>query len=272
MFEVQQSQPASKMDGIGGGSFTESEILVFENTAENAAFNILTDTGSPTGSPSKGVGSPSNNFNKTEADFLNVVAKKTQYSHHPDYLTGYTGQKMSMKLPADEHSEEIVPSLGYSGSYLGKVEGKLGKINLHRESISRQDESKNTRRQQLGQQNEYDPCIEGNYRNAIIESQCRGQTVPRILEEMKTKINFKFHSVAEKKMRIKSTFEGCDLKGNGIITPANFHMCCVQLNIALPREEFTALISYFDECNSGDIKYRKFINIICPGAYEHLKD
>jgi hypothetical protein len=258
------------MDSFGGGSFTESEILTFENTAQNTTLNLMTDTGSPYGgSPTKG--SP-NKFNKTEADFLNAVAKKTMSSHHPDYLTGYTGSKMSMKRPPEKEHREIVPSLGYSGSYLGKVEGKLGKINLHRESISRQDESRSNRTRLSDDRNEYDPSIEGNYRNAIIESQCRGQTVPRILEEMSSKINFKFKSIAEKKMRIKSTFEGCDLKGNGLITPANFHMCCVQLNIALPREEFTALISYFDECNSGDIKYRHFINIICPGAYEHLSD
>lgn len=260
-----------------GGSFTESEILTFENTAENRAFNLLDTTASPdNGSPRKGTtnsnrGSP-NKFNRTEADFLNAVAKKTMFSHHPDYLTGYTGHKMSMKRPTETYEKEIVPSLGYSGSYLGKVEGKLGKINLHRESISRQDSSRSDRTHTSEEHHEYDPSIEGNYRNAIIESQCRGQTVPRILEEMKSKINFKFKSIAEKKMRIKSTFEGCDHKHNGLITPENFHKCCVQLNIALPREEFTALISYFDECNSGDIKYRPFINIICPGAYEHLQD
>lgn len=213
----------------------------------------------------------SNRFNKTEADFFNAVAKKTMYSQHPDYLTGYTGTKMSMKRAPEKYEHEIVPSLGYSGSYLGKVEGKLGKINLHRESISRQDASRGDREKYSDERNEYDPSIEGNYRNALIESQCRGQTVPRILEEMTSKINFKFRSIAEKKMRIKSTFEGCDHKNNGIITPADFHMCCVQLNIALPREEFTALISHFDECNSGDVKYRHFINIICPGSYEHLE-
>ena len=231
------------------GSFTESECLSIDHPQ---------------------VGSPTNGKTCSEADFLNTVAKKTMYSPHPDYLTGYTGKKRSMKLPPDSDHKEIVPALGYSGSYVGKIDGKLGKINIHRSLISRQDVSRGYSETQVDARKEYDQSIEGNYRNALIETKCRGQSIPRILEEIKHKINFKFKSIADKKMRIKSTFEGCDVHHLGFISAEKFHMCCVQLNIAFPREEFTALISHFDENNSGDIYYREFINVICPGAYENL--
>ena len=233
------------------GSFTESQYITFPDTQDLGELSPTTKT-------------------VTENDFLNSVAKKSVYSPHPDYLTGYTGKMRSMKKPGDSHHKEIVPALGYSGSYIGKVDGKLGKINLHRNLISRQEGSKGYESSHVDGRKEYDQSIEGNYRNALVECKCRGQSVSRILEEIITKIHFKFQSIAEMKMRIKSVFEGADVAHDGFIDAARFHLCCVQLNIALPREEFTALISYFDDCNSGDIYYREFINIICAGAYENL--
>lgn len=236
------------MDYTEDRSFTESEFITFE----------------PASSPS--------GMKKTfsEQDFLNVVAKKSMYSPHPQYLTGYTGKLRSMKAPPEDYCKSIEPALGYSGSYTGKVDGKLGKINLHRGLISRQDRTVGHAHEHLEEPHEYDPSIEGNYMNSVLEAQSRGQNVGRILTEITTKLDFKYNSTAEKKMRIKSVFEGCDPRHTGCISSAEFNMCCVQLNIVLPREELTTLISYFDECNSGHIHYRNFINIVCPGAYSDL--
>lgn len=245
------------------GSFTESEFISFDNAAGNTFASTKGENGMDATSPSRRTFS--------EAEFLGVVAQKSQSSPHPQYLTGYTGIMRSMRHRNGEEHAKIEPALGYSGSYVGKVNGKLGKINLHRGLISREESHPAPKQDfHMDDTHEYDPRIEGNYQNALLESASRGQTITRVLREITDKFNFKYASMAERKMRIKSVFEGCDPQHTGFISASHFNMCCVQLNIVLPREELTSLISYFDECNSGHIRYRAFINIICPGAYERV--
>lgn len=225
---------------------TESEVLSFENGSSRLPRSF------------------------SEEDFLGVVAQKSICSSHPDYLTGYTGKLRSMRDTDVQDVSQIVPSLGYTGYYKGKIDGKLGRINIHRTEISSPEAKFG-----YGSSGSPDPMRsysrsrEGNYSNAVVESTSRGFSVDRLLAAIKNKLDFKYPTLAEKVIKVKSLFEHYDNSMDGTVSEYDFQMCLLQLNIVLPRGEFTALLSHFDEDSSGAILYREFINAVCPNTYPH---
>lgn len=203
----------------------------------------------------------------TEKDFLSSIISSPSRRRdavsptHPEYLSGYTGQLRSMRESYKEDSVTIVPTLGYSGSYKGKIEGKLGKTNVHRSPISRRE--MNSYDHDPMDEPSHCHSREGNYHNCKLESKSRGQTFDSIMKGIEARIHFRYPRLYAKITSLKNLFEKYDGRRTGTISFEDFQVCCVYLNIVLPREEFTTLAANFDEEACGAIQYRKFINYMC---------
>ena len=156
----------------------------FVSTNEMAPSSPFKSSSSPLGcSPSKT--SPSQHG----------LTQKFSFSHshviETPALVGYTGKKFKNPVP-QERSPEKCPGLGYTGWYLGKSEGILGRVNKKTTSISTYEpNSDGTRSSQMEgslQRErpvfEYDSNRVLNYENCVKEADSRGQSALKILSDI----------------------------------------------------------------------------------------
>eukprot|EP01035_Chromulina_nebulosa_P019055 gene19055-24877_t len=186
-------------------------------------------------------------------------------------IIGYTG-KQSRKKSLNYYSRAIKPMIGYTGWYIGKGEGKLGKIGLHRSYLSTLEKDDYSLRLKLNKErytedellNKYDPNRAYDYEVSLMEAESHGQDITTILKSIRDKLYFKYRSIVERRTKVKVLFSLCDEGGFGLCTEKDFAYCLQKLGIELPRPEYVAICAYLDEFGSGDIMYSTFIDSVAP--------
>ena len=215
----------------------------------------------------------------SNASTKNISDKSLQKGSHPESrpgsaMLGYTGRRTDQaqtKIEADEKldlaEQHKTPIIGYSGCYAGKVKGKLGRPEVHRNVISRRDSI------HLSSVGDVEVPVHSHDRErtaAYMEAQdqlkTRHVTIDPLLKDIQERLEDKYPSTAEKKMFVKKMFQNYDRNNNNTISDEDFKVCLIRLNIVLPWAELYAMLSAFDEFSDGNISYVKFLERACPKA------
>ena len=185
-----------------------------------------------------------------------------------EYMTGYSGGRFKKDILEDS-SRNLKPALGFSGWYRGRTHGKLGRVDLHRESIGTVEpeppetkyEMKRYRPHQKLRDESFDcdPASALKYDMARVEASSRGHNVDRIIHDIKFKLELKVVGPMKRHLYVRSIFSVYDHTGTGLCTTDNFNAALLNLGVVLPTIEFGALCSVFDEQQSGEISWMKFM-------------
>lgn len=194
-----------------------------------------------------------------------------QVTEERQYLTGYTGLKFK-KREMDFESRTLTPALGFTGWYRGRVNGKLGTVDLHHGSIGVVEEERPDQRLEMKKYRmkalERDDSFNINqqkmmsYDLARKASTGRGHEVDHICELIKHKIGLKHSADMKRHLYVRNAFAIYDSHGTGLCTVAHFGLALANLGIVVPSIEFNALCAAFDEQVSGEISWMKFMERI----------
>jgi len=185
-----------------------------------------------------------------------------------EFLTGYSGRRFK-KDESEDTARNLKPALGFSGWYRGRTHGKLGRVDLHRESIGTVEpeppetkyEMKRYRPHQKVREESFDcdPASAMRYDMARVEASSRGHNVERIIKDIRFKLELKVVGPMKRHLYVRSIFAVYDHSGTGLCTTENFNAALLNLGIVLPTIEFGALCSVFDDQQSGEISWMKFM-------------
>ena len=173
----------------------------------------------------------------------------------------------------DMDKQSKTPIVGYSGWYAGKVKGKLGKPEVHRNVLSRKDSIGQMAFMPTVGDIEVNSSTHNNnrervaiYQDAIEQLEVRKITPDSLMKDISGRLEDKYPTTAAKHMNIKRLFENYDKNGSGLISDENFQNCLIRLNVVLPWAELHAILATFDRHSDGRISYIDFIRKVCPKA------
>jgi hypothetical protein len=219
--------------------------------------------------------------------------------HDKQFINGYSGHRFK-----NEESQHIIPFKqgirGYTGSYLGKVEGKLGRSTVHNAAISQEENEEDfdlqsTFAQSAMNQSEFnssqtkvntannsiitnggfskklkDKSLSLNesrklllsYKFSEEEANSRGQTLDKLLFSINRTLVTKY--IARKQMlkKAKNVFGACDRDRSGYLNQSDFVKSVELMGIVVPRAESTMLCKEFDSHASGRINYIEFLSAV----------
>lgn len=174
-----------------------------------------------------------------------------------------------------------VPIVGYSGWYAGKVNGKIGKVEVHKSILSRRESEV-----QIANMTEYslppsresspknnnvdfvcpkhDPKRKAFYDNCVNENTLLGRDSLAILSSIRTKLEFRFPTKRLRVFHVKSMFTSADPKRTGFCSEDHFFSCLRGLSIVLSHLEEIVLCAAFDSDCNGMVCYDRFLQEACP--------
>lgn len=216
------------------------------------------------------------------------------------FIFGYSGHRFKKK-----ESQHVVPSIqgirGYTGSYVGKIGGKLGRATVHNAPISQEENEEELEQQSMFDQSAINQSEFNNSQskintanNSIItnggftskkhkdkslsfddsrklllsynfseeESKSRGQTISNLLFAINRTLVTKY--IARKQMlkKAKNVFGACDRDRTGLLIQSDFIKCVELMGIVVPRAEVTMLCKEFDTYATGQINYVQFLSAV----------
>lgn len=196
------------------------------------------------------------------------------------FLTGYTGNRFKTK-DVETFKKEIIPAVGFTGSYRGKVNGKVGRIELHRQSLAVGEEevediavsrkSYHYRSKQREESFDVNPYTSLKYEVSSRRAVARGQSINKILKDIAFKLELKTAGRMQRHLLVRNTFALYDTGGKELCGIDDFYTSLLHLGIMMPNVEFEALCDAFDEQKSGEISWVKFMNCIGAGSMKRAE-
>lgn len=190
------------------------------------------------------------------------------------FSPGYTGKRFKESFP-EMGSKMIVPSGGFTGSYRGKIHGKIGRSDVHNQSISLAEPEcedvsiarkhyhyRTQNRSESFNCNQYTSL---NYELSRYQSTARGQPADRVLDDISRRLEVKYTGPMQRHLHVRNIFALYDLSGSELCSVDEFYAALMNLGVMLPNVEFEALCEVFDEQRSGEISWTKFMNRIGAG-------
>lgn len=196
-----------------------------------------------------------------ERNFLSPRKHLSGYTGHVDYERSEEGRDGILKPVAKEGI------IGHSGHYLGKVNGVLGKVNVHKGPLSEPQnespfhnyrannyalekaDSKSIRKAALRKAKGY-PGLIANPQSYL----------DRLLDELEENIKCRYPNPASARTKIKGTFEvdcsECSIK--------EFRNSLLHMNFTFIEDQFELLVYVFAAEDPSLVRHMDFIKVVAP--------
>jgi len=97
--------------------------------------------------------------------------------------------------------------------------------------------------------------------------------VKLIIQDIRTKVNERFRTFAEKRLHVKHIFQLYDHEQRGYVSVNDLRICLNRISVSLNSRDMQPLVEQYAGSSPGEFLYAKFLEDVCgPGLFDQRRE